>query len=237
MRLAGNSDEDVELVWKEQHAGAATAMWEMCIKLRGFYLKSGQFIGSRGDFVPEPICRKLSLLCDKVPPMPAEQVREIISQELGIKDLAEVFEWIDLQSPLGSASISQVHKAKLRRFTKREVAASKANRASTRASSHLTVHHVLGGEKAWDLCNSYGVSMRTLRDLNRGVSLEEIKQGQALHVPATPNVEAAGVSAHLSTARLAVMRATASGEAPKDGLVAIKVHLDIITILPTSSYL
>ena len=28
--------------------------------------QAGQFIGSRADFVPEPICRKLALLCDKV---------------------------------------------------------------------------------------------------------------------------------------------------------------------------
>ena len=28
--------------------------------------QAGQFIGSRADFVPEPMCRKLSLLCDKV---------------------------------------------------------------------------------------------------------------------------------------------------------------------------
>lgn len=30
-------------------------------------LQIGQFIGTRADFVPEPICKKLSLLQDKVP--------------------------------------------------------------------------------------------------------------------------------------------------------------------------
>ena len=30
------------------------------------FMQAGQFIGSRADFVPEPICKKLSLLCDKV---------------------------------------------------------------------------------------------------------------------------------------------------------------------------
>ena len=30
-------------------------------------MQIGQFIGTRADFVPEPICKKLSLLQDKVP--------------------------------------------------------------------------------------------------------------------------------------------------------------------------
>ncbi len=31
-----------------------------------FAMQIGQFIGTRADFVPEPICKKLSLLQDKV---------------------------------------------------------------------------------------------------------------------------------------------------------------------------
>lgn len=43
----------------------------------------------------------------QVPPMPAEQARAVIERELGAP-LEAVFEWIDLDEPLGSASISQV---------------------------------------------------------------------------------------------------------------------------------
>ncbi len=50
----------------------------------------------------------LCLLLAQVPPMSAEQARACIEHELGVSDLAEVFEWIDLEEPLGSASISQV---------------------------------------------------------------------------------------------------------------------------------
>ena len=70
--------------------------------------QGGQFIGARGDFVPEQICRKLSLLHDQVPPMPAAQARRVIEAELGGVPLEQMFEWIDLDHPLGSASISQV---------------------------------------------------------------------------------------------------------------------------------
>lgn len=44
----------------------------------------------------------------QVPPMPSSQVRAVIEEELGGLPLEEVFEWIDLNEPLGSASIAQV---------------------------------------------------------------------------------------------------------------------------------
>ena len=112
-------DKINEEIWDPQQERAASQMYSLCVDLRGFYLKSGQFIGARGDFVPEQICRKLSLLHDQVPPMPAHQVREVIEYEIGGVPLDQVFEWIDLDTPLGSASISQVHKAKLKPLPRR----------------------------------------------------------------------------------------------------------------------
>ncbi len=43
--------------------------------------------------------------------MPAEQARVVIERELGAP-LESVFEWIELEEPLGSASISQVGSAR-----------------------------------------------------------------------------------------------------------------------------
>jgi hypothetical protein len=43
----------------------------------------------------------------KVPPMTPEKTKEVIEQRLG-KTIDEVFAWIDLGAPLGSASIAQV---------------------------------------------------------------------------------------------------------------------------------
>lgn len=45
----------------------------------------------------------------QVPPMPPDQTLKVIERELGGVSLEDVFEWIDLEQPLGSASISQVH--------------------------------------------------------------------------------------------------------------------------------
>ena len=85
----------------------------MCLQLRGFYLKAGQFLATRHDLVPGAWCRTLATLHDSVPPMPAAQVREIVEAEAG-RPLEDVFESIDLEVPLGSASIGQVHRAVLR---------------------------------------------------------------------------------------------------------------------------
>jgi len=46
----------------------------------------------------------------KVPPMPAQKVEKLLKRELGVDNLSEIFSEIDLDSPLGSASIAQVRK-------------------------------------------------------------------------------------------------------------------------------
>ena len=83
---------------------------ELCLNLRGFYLKSGQFLASRRDFMPQTYTRKLAKLHDDVPPLPAETVKIILERELG-GHLENFFTSIDLAKPIGAASIAQVHKA------------------------------------------------------------------------------------------------------------------------------
>lgn len=34
-------------------------MYKLCVDLRGFYLKTGQFLGARPDFLPRPMCEAL----------------------------------------------------------------------------------------------------------------------------------------------------------------------------------
>jgi predicted unusual protein kinase regulating ubiquinone biosynthesis (AarF/ABC1/UbiB family) len=43
--------------------------------------------------------------------MSPEATTAAIRRELGTQDLSQVFEWIDLDKPLGSASIAQVRAA------------------------------------------------------------------------------------------------------------------------------
>jgi ubiquinone biosynthesis protein len=73
------------------------------------YVKLGQIMAIREDLLPAPVCRELQGLFDHVPPVPFEQIREVIEAELDAP-IDSVFRWID-ERPLGSASIAQVHRA------------------------------------------------------------------------------------------------------------------------------
>jgi len=75
------------------------------------YIKLGQMLSNRPDLVPEPLIKELEKLLDKVPPFSTETAKQIIEEELG-KEIHEVFIYFD-DKPIGSASIGQVHRARL----------------------------------------------------------------------------------------------------------------------------
>ncbi len=76
------------------------------------FVKLGQIVSTRPDLIPADIVRELKKLQDAVPPIPYEQVKEVIETSLGQK-VEEVYSFID-EKPLASASIGQVHRARLR---------------------------------------------------------------------------------------------------------------------------
>jgi len=75
------------------------------------FIKFGQVLATRPDLLPMSFLLELRNLHDHVAPMRFDTVREVIEKELG-KPLSEVFENID-EAPVASASIAQVHRAKL----------------------------------------------------------------------------------------------------------------------------
>ena len=80
-------------------------------KLGPMYIKLGQIMSSRYDLLPKEYCDALANLRAKVTPMSFEEVSEILKEEYGNTD--EIFQNIS-QTCIGSASIAQVHKAKLK---------------------------------------------------------------------------------------------------------------------------
>jgi len=76
------------------------------------YVKFGQILSTRRDLLPEDISTELALLQDKVPPFPGHVARRIIEEAYNQK-LENVFLEFD-ESPLASASVAQVHAAKLK---------------------------------------------------------------------------------------------------------------------------
>ena len=76
------------------------------------YIKLGQIMSMHSDILPKRYCDELAKLNFDVPPMPFSEVIEVIEDSYGCP-YTEVFEWID-EKTLGSASIAQVHRAKLK---------------------------------------------------------------------------------------------------------------------------
>ncbi|XP_022554243.1 uncharacterized aarF domain-containing protein kinase At5g05200, chloroplastic [Brassica napus] len=76
------------------------------------YIKLGQFIASAPTLFPPEYVEEFQNCFDKAPPVPFEDTRKILQEELG-RPIESVYEYVD-PTPLASASIAQVHGARLR---------------------------------------------------------------------------------------------------------------------------
>lgn len=81
-------------------------------ELGGTFIKLGQLLSLRPDLVTAKYSEELGKLQDHLPPLGKEAVAEIIRKELG-EAHNRVFREFDF-TPLASASIGQVHKARLK---------------------------------------------------------------------------------------------------------------------------
>ncbi|XP_052886310.1 protein ACTIVITY OF BC1 COMPLEX KINASE 8, chloroplastic-like isoform X3 [Gossypium arboreum] len=70
-----------------------------------------QIIG-KPDLAPAAWVKRLVTLCDQAPATPFDAVQLVLEEEFG-RSISEIFENFDV-NPLGSASIAQVHRARLR---------------------------------------------------------------------------------------------------------------------------
>lgn len=76
------------------------------------FIKLGQIISTRPDIISKDIIKELEKLHDAAPPFSFEEAKECVEYELGGK-LEDVFSYFN-DAPLASASIAQVHLARLK---------------------------------------------------------------------------------------------------------------------------
>ena len=81
-------------------------------KLGPVWIKLGQMLSTRKDLLSDELSSELSKLQDKISPFPGEQAVARIKQELELNKISDLFVEFET-TPIATASIAQVHGAKL----------------------------------------------------------------------------------------------------------------------------
>jgi len=106
------SDEAVARLTREKHRRNAIRIEAAIVRLRGLFIKVGQLISIMANFLPDAFRDELATLQDQVPPRPYDDIQDRLRQEFGGRGPGELFAEFSVV-PVASASIGQVHRARL----------------------------------------------------------------------------------------------------------------------------
>jgi ubiquinone biosynthesis protein len=94
-------------------AASARAWREAFEELGPAFIKLGQLISVRPDEFSDEIVAEMQAMQDAVPALPARVIRDVVRSEFG-RDVDELWDGFE-DEPVASASIAQVHRARLKR--------------------------------------------------------------------------------------------------------------------------
>jgi predicted unusual protein kinase regulating ubiquinone biosynthesis (AarF/ABC1/UbiB family) len=107
-----SSEEELPPEQIAERESQAAEFRKRLVELGPAYVKLGQVLSTRPDLLPEPYIKELETLQDDVGPIPLQDVEQTIEEELGAR-LSKLFDEFDPE-PLGTASLGQVHAARMR---------------------------------------------------------------------------------------------------------------------------
>jgi predicted unusual protein kinase regulating ubiquinone biosynthesis (AarF/ABC1/UbiB family) len=122
------------------------------------YIKLGQLVASSEGLFPERYSLEFRKCLDRVPSFDFASVEQILAADLG-RDPAEIFESID-PKPLASASIAQVHAAKMRDGREVVVKVQRPKIGAMVAADLRVLHilaRILGSLPVGELANPVGI--------------------------------------------------------------------------------
>ena len=147
------------------------------------WIKFGQMLSTRRDLFPPHIADQLALLQDKVAPFDGKLAKQQIEAAMGGLPVEAWFDDFEIK-PLASASIAQVHTARLKSNGKEVVI--KVIRPDILPVSWTTCGNRKSASTAWRWNMPISTPIKTKTALPTGTSPFRIRYSPSLHLPETP---------------------------------------------------